>query len=413
LSNSSFTSIGGLNAARSTNVGANGFTVANGVISIAKASGPVVWATPGGRLIFSGGVGGATGSTNDQECTITGISADATNTHISTSGFAGWENVNTLEIEAHPAPTATFVNCTGCNDAIDLSQSGAQGKPLYSYTKRTYTGNNSGTMIKLSGSAGPMLWGRIVSAKVTVSQAYTGAQPSLLANPFTPLRQLNPDGTASNWNPTFDLKTVGTRTITASSVVGAAGADSITIPGDIWFCEDQPVTVNHDVSGESSALWPIVTIEVQTDQGFPAAAMPGYKKFSQFVADLANGVHNLGSNALKIALSDVAPLATNSVFANITEIAAGNGYVAGGAVTSQTSSSQTAGVYSLLSGAISFTASGGSIGPFRYLVLYNSTPTSPLRPLIAWYDYGSEVTINAGTSFSATFDPVNGALQLA
>jgi hypothetical protein len=141
--------------------------------------------------------------------------------------------------------------------------------------------------------------------------------------------------------------------------------------------------------------------------------MAAYNKFNAFVANAPNGVMNLGGDTLKVALSDVAPVATNTVFANITEIAGGNGYTAGGTQTVQVSSSQTAGTYKLISGNVTFTASGGAIAQFRYVVLYDSTPTSPLKPLISWYDYGSEVNLNSGDSFTVAFDATNGVLQLA
>jgi hypothetical protein len=122
--------------------------------------------------------------------------------------------------------------------------------------------------------------------------------------------------------------------------------------------------------------------------------MATYNKFNQFVEDRANRVHDLGSDTLKFMLTNVAPVATNSVKADLTEIAAGNGYAAGGTAVAITSSSQTAGTYSLVpTGDVVFTASGGSIGPFRYVVLYNDTPTSPAYPLISWYDRGSSVTL--------------------
>jgi len=122
--------------------------------------------------------------------------------------------------------------------------------------------------------------------------------------------------------------------------------------------------------------------------------MATFNKFNQFVEDRANKVHNLGSDTLKFMLTNVAPVATNSVKADLTEIAAGNGYTAGGTAVAITSSTQTSGTYSLVPTAdVVFTASGGSIGPFRYVVLYNDTPTSPADPLISWYDRGSSVTL--------------------
>ena len=141
--------------------------------------------------------------------------------------------------------------------------------------------------------------------------------------------------------------------------------------------------------------------------------MASFVKFNQFVADVANKVHNLGADTLKVALSNVAPVATNTVFANITEIAAGNGYTAGGTQTVQSSSTQTSGVYKLISGNVLFTASGGAIATFRYVVVYNSTPVSPLKPLIGFYDFGSAVNLNSGDTFTVAFDQTNGVLQLA
>ena len=64
-------------------------------------------------------------------------------------------------------------------------------------------------------------------------------------------------------------------------------------------------------------------------------------------------------------------------------------------------------------GDVTFTASGGSIGPFRYVVLYNDTPTSPADPLIGYYDYGTNITITSGNSFTVDFDATNGVLTLA
>lgn len=131
--------------------------------------------------------------------------------------------------------------------------------------------------------------------------------------------------------------------------------------------------------------------------------MATFNKFNQFVADINNKVHNIGSDTLKLMLTNVAPVATNSVKADLTEIAPGNGYTAGGNTVTIASSTQTGGTYSAVpSGNVVFTASGGSIGPFRYVVLYNDTPTSPADPLISWYDYGSSISLADGETFTIT-----------
>jgi hypothetical protein len=140
--------------------------------------------------------------------------------------------------------------------------------------------------------------------------------------------------------------------------------------------------------------------------------MAAFNKFNSFVEALAEKVHNLGSDTLKVMLTNTAPVATNTIKANLTEIAAGNGYTAGGNTASVTSSTQTSGLYRLVLGdPTTWTASGGSIGPFRYAVLYNDTATND--ELIGWWDYGSEVTLGDAESFAVDFDPTTGVLTIA
>jgi len=141
--------------------------------------------------------------------------------------------------------------------------------------------------------------------------------------------------------------------------------------------------------------------------------MATFNKLNQFVEDLAKKVHNLNSDTLKVMLSNVAPAAINAVKADITEIAAGNGYSAGGANATFVSGAQASGTYKLVLTDTVFTASGGSIATFRYVVLYNDTPASPLKPLIGYYDYGTALTITSGNTFTVDFDGTNGVLTLA
>lgn len=127
-------------------------------------------------------------------------------------------------------------------------------------------------------------------------------------------------------------------------------------------------------------------------------------KFQAFVENLAEKVHNLGADALKILLCLTAPVNTNSVKADLTEISAGNGYTAGGTAITVTTSAQSGGTYTLAGNQVVFTASGGAIANFRYPVLYNDTPTSPADPLVAFWDYGSTLTINDGETFTVKFN---------
>ncbi len=139
--------------------------------------------------------------------------------------------------------------------------------------------------------------------------------------------------------------------------------------------------------------------------------MAAFNKFQSFVEALAEKVHNLGADSLKVMLTNTAPVAANSVKANLTDISAGNGYTAGGTAATISSSAQTSGTYKLVLADVVFTASGGSIGPFRYAVLYNDTATN--KELIGWWDYGSAITLASGETFTVDFDATNGVLTLA
>jgi type IV pilus biogenesis protein CpaD/CtpE len=138
--------------------------------------------------------------------------------------------------------------------------------------------------------------------------------------------------------------------------------------------------------------------------------MATFNKFDSFVEALAEKVHKLDTDVLRVALSNTAPVATNTVLANITQIANGNGYTTGGAQATQVDSLQTAGAYRLRLSDVTFTATPGSIGPFRYVVLYNDTATND--ELIGWYDYGTALTVTAGNSFTVDFDGTNGVLTI-
>ena len=134
--------------------------------------------------------------------------------------------------------------------------------------------------------------------------------------------------------------------------------------------------------------------------------MATFNKFNSFVEALAEGTHNLGSDTLTIALTNTAPVAGNTVLANITEIAYTN--VSSRVLTSVTSS-QTGGTYTLDAADLVLTASG-TVPTFRYVVLYNDTATSD--ELIGFYDYGSAVDLTSGETFTITFD-ASGVLTLS
>jgi hypothetical protein len=139
--------------------------------------------------------------------------------------------------------------------------------------------------------------------------------------------------------------------------------------------------------------------------------MAAFNKFNSFSGAIAQKKMNLNADSLKIMLSNVAPnAATNAVKTDITEIAAGNGYAAGGIVAAFVSGADTAGVYKLILSSVTFTAAGGSFANFQYAVLYDDTATN--KDLIGWWDYGTTLTLTNGNSFTVNLDPANGVLTI-
>lgn len=133
--------------------------------------------------------------------------------------------------------------------------------------------------------------------------------------------------------------------------------------------------------------------------------MASFNKFQNFVEDLGKGIHQLhaAGHTLKVYATNTAPnAATMAVKADLAEITAANGYPSGGSDV-QNDATEASGTLTVTGSDVVWTASGGSFGPFRYIVLYNDTPTSPADPLIGWWDYGSAVTVNDAETFTTDF----------
>lgn len=128
-------------------------------------------------------------------------------------------------------------------------------------------------------------------------------------------------------------------------------------------------------------------------------------KFQQFVEDLCKGVHNFTADAnctVTAALSNTLADAdaTKATLSQITQISYTN---CSSRVVTGITAEHTAGVVTITATDLTITATGGTVGPFRYIILYNDDPTSPADPLIAYVDYGSSITLNDTESITIDF----------
>jgi len=143
--------------------------------------------------------------------------------------------------------------------------------------------------------------------------------------------------------------------------------------------------------------------------------MAAFNKFQDYVEQVNKGVHNWSSHTFKAAFSNSAPVATNTVLSDITQIATAGGYTAGagGGVTLDTVTlTEASGTAKVTIADEVFTATGASVGPFRYVVIYNDTATSPTDALVCWFDYGSSITLADTETFTIDFDATNGLWQM-
>jgi hypothetical protein len=135
-------------------------------------------------------------------------------------------------------------------------------------------------------------------------------------------------------------------------------------------------------------------------------------KFNDFVEQLGKGVHDFSSHTFKCALTNSAPSASNTILSDIIEISATGGYSAGGYTLSGVVWSEASGVAKLVISDLVITASGGNVGPFQYLVIYNDSATSPLNALVGYLSYGAALTLADTEALTSDFDGTNGVLTV-
>lgn len=222
---------------------------------------PLSWAVPGANIYWAGQFG-----TQGPVVQVTDISQDATFTYAQTTlpgGFPAMPlNSGAVAVNVHPAPSFTCTLCTGSVDAVDLSNPGAAGLPLWSYSKRTLTATNGNPTTPVVP-----VWGALVSANVTVSVAYTGASLSLnFNNPFV---QIPGSSSAASWNPTVNTKVASgaPRVMTQTTTSGAQSGDSLVAAGaNAWLLNNQlSPEWSANISGSGDPV--TATVEFITNQG--------------------------------------------------------------------------------------------------------------------------------------------------
>jgi hypothetical protein len=143
--------------------------------------------------------------------------------------------------------------------------------------------------------------------------------------------------------------------------------------------------------------------------------MATYTKIQDYVEQLSKAVHNWSSHTFKAVLCNTAPVVTNTILSDLTQISTAGGYTAGaggGLALDTVTLTEASGTAKVTIADEVFTASGASVGPFRYVAIYNDSATSPADALVCFFDYGSSITLADGESFTIDFDATNGLWQL-
>lgn len=133
--------------------------------------------------------------------------------------------------------------------------------------------------------------------------------------------------------------------------------------------------------------------------------MAAYQKFQDFVEQLVLGKHDFGAtgHVFKVYLTNVTPdAALDAVKADLAEFAGGSGYTAGGTDV-QNTVTEASGTVTIGATDVQWTATAADWAAFQYVVLYNSTQTTPNLPLVAWWAYTSSITLGNGESFTVDF----------
>lgn len=127
--------------------------------------------------------------------------------------------------------------------------------------------------------------------------------------------------------------------------------------------------------------------------------MATFNKFQNFIERLGKGEFDLNGDTFKFFLSNEQPLATDDVKSDIAEITNENGYAA--PVDIENAFTESSGTGTMTAVDKTVTASGGTIGPFQFIVVYDDDHASDA--LMGWIELASAVTLKTGQSLNVNF----------
>lgn len=250
-----------------TDIVGTGYTMSGGVIRAPVALKALPWAIPG-RWCFFGGA-----QLYAVAFQVLAVTRDATHTIVTTSLSGGFPAIplrsgSFLDLRSHPCPLWSGTGNSGCADIVDMSQAGQQNKPVFSYSKRPYTG-----AIGTTEQARFFMVGRLVSVSINVITPYTGGNSPLFhLSRFDNWPVILDDYSGSTFGPIVNPKIAGNRIITPSGVSGAQSGDTLSAPGSIWFPDKSfsGAQFSQDASGA------VIEVEIITDQGISVDVPTGF-----------------------------------------------------------------------------------------------------------------------------------------
>lgn len=221
---------------------------------------------------------------------VTDVTQDADCTYIATDQAGGFPTIPTtagvgVQIKTLGAQRIRASGLSGSSIYNEqLNYPASYDKPLFSYFKKSYTGSDSATKPDNAATVG-----LLSSIVIDVVTPYTGALGTLFIHlhEFATNMRWLVDGSEAFWDYGVNAKVAGRRVITlantSTNATAQSGDGSLLVPSwssGIWLVGSQPrvclqqsatQSTVRNISAEASNLWPVINIEITTDQGIPAS----------------------------------------------------------------------------------------------------------------------------------------------